>query len=32
MESGWRLMVTENDAAKAADILRAAQVGVDDKP
>ena len=32
MQSGWRLMVVEDDAAKAADILREAQVGVEDKP
>lgn len=27
MESGWRLMVTEQDAAKGGEILRDAQVG-----
>ena len=32
MQSGWRLMVTEDDAAKASDILREAQVGLADKP
>jgi hypothetical protein len=31
MQSGWRLMVTENDAATAENILREAQIGADDK-
>lgn len=29
MESGWRLMVTEEDASKATEILREAQSGAD---
>ena len=32
MSSGWRLMATEQDAAKASDILREAQVGAEEKP
>ena len=30
MASGWRLMVTEQDAAKATDILREAQLASDE--
>jgi hypothetical protein len=30
MESGWRLMVTEQDAVKATDILREAQLAADE--
>jgi hypothetical protein len=29
MQSGWRLMVVEDDAAKAAEILRDAQLAAD---
>jgi hypothetical protein len=29
MESGWRLMVTDRDAAKASDILREAQLAAE---